>query len=344
MPPADLDALLGRAPVPTDLAAATDLLGGRRVLVTGAGGSIGAELCRHLAAQRPARLVLLDHDETALYDLQLQLTGRALLDTPDLVLCDIRDEAALTAAFAAHRPDIVFHAAALKHLPILERHPAEAVKTNVWGTRNVLAASRAVGVTHVVNLSTDKAADPSSVLGYTKRVGEQLTASYGAGAAGSYVSVRFGNVLGSRGSVVETFTRQIEAGLPVTVTHPDARRYFMTVDEACEVILLAAAVGRPGEALIPDMGEPVRIVDLAERLMTQLGRRVSVELTGQRPGEKLDEDLFGAAEPRGVRPAHPRLSHVPVPPTHPDELAGVPVRGGSDQVVAALRALCRPGK
>jgi FlaA1/EpsC-like NDP-sugar epimerase len=313
------------------------------VLVTGAGGSIGAELCRHLAAQQPSRLVLLDHDENALYDVQLRLTGRALMDSPDLVLCDIRDEAALTAAFAANRPDVVFHAAALKHLPILERHPAEAVKTNVWGTRNVLAACRAVGVTHVVNVSTDKAADPRSVLGYSKRVAEQLTASYGAGAAGSYVSVRFGNVLGSRGSVVETFTRQIEAGLPVTVTHPDARRFFMTVDEACDLILLAAAIGRPGEALVLDMGAPVRIVDLAERLMAQLGRGVNVEVTGQRPGEKLDEDLFGADEPRDVRPAHPQVSHVPVPPTHPDELAGVPVRGGPDAVVAALRALCRPG-
>ncbi|MFN8193130.1 MAG: polysaccharide biosynthesis protein [Nocardioidaceae bacterium] len=341
MPAPDLESLLGRAPVPADPSAVRPLLAGRRVLVTGAGGSIGAELCRHLSSHDPARLVMLDHAETALYDVSLRLTGRALLDSADLVLCDIRDEAALTAAFAANRPDVVFHAAALKHLPILERHPAEAVKTNVWGTRNVLAAARAVGATHVVNVSTDKAADPASVLGWSKRVAEQLTASYGAGAGGSYVSVRFGNVLGSRGSVVETFTRQIRAGLPVTVTDADATRYFMTVDEACELILRAAVIGRPGEALVLDMGRPVRIVDVAEQLMAQLGRRVPVEVTGRRPGEKLDEDLFGTGEPRDIRPEHPLISHVPVPPTRPEELATVPVRGPADQIVAALRALCR---
>jgi len=203
----------------------------------------------------------------------------------------------------------------LKHLPLLEQYPMEAWKTNVLGTLDVLRAAQAVGVETLVNVSTDKAANPISVLGFSKRVTERLTASVASRAEGRYLSVRFGNVLGSRGSVLEAFARQIEEGGPVTVTHPEVTRFFMTIPEACQLVLQAAAIGKGGEALVLDMGEPVRIADVARLLINRAGRTdVDIVWTGLRDGEKLNEELFGSEEIRDHRPAHPLISHVNVPP------------------------------
>ena len=211
--------------------------------------------------------------------------------------------------FEQVRPDVVFHAAALKHLPLLELHPDEAVKTNVWGTWNLLDAARHVGCDRFVNISTDKAADPVSVLGYTKHLAERLTAGMVDSSKGVYLSVRFGNVLGSRGSVLPTFLRQIEAGGPVTVTHPDVTRYFMTTEEAVLLVVQAGGVGEPGEVLVLDMGSPVRIDDVARRLIAQSGKKVEIEYTGLRQGEKLHERLLGRA--RWAPPVPIRRSSTP---------------------------------
>ncbi len=304
--------LLGRRAINTDLDAIAGYLSGRCVLVTGAGGSIGSELCRQIARFDPERLVLLDRDESALHAVQLSLEGRALLDHRRIVVGDIRDAGRVDEVFAEHDPDVVFHAAALKHLPLLEMYPEEGWKTNVEGTNNVLRAAAKVGVRHFVNISTDKAADPSSVLGYTKRVAERLTAWYANRIRGDWVSVRFGNVLGSRGSMLQTFRSQVDAGGPITVTHPDVTRYFMTPVEACQLVIQAGAVGDRGESLVLDMGQPVRILDVAERLVEASGQPIEIEFTGLRPGEKLHETLVSVGE-LDIRRSHPLISHVAVP-------------------------------
>jgi FlaA1/EpsC-like NDP-sugar epimerase len=305
--------LLGRRIVDTEIENVAGYLTGRRVLVTGAGGSIGSELCRQIHRFAPSALVMLDRDESGLHQVQLSIEGRALLDDRSLVVCDIRDEEALDAAFAEHRPEVVFHAAALKHLPLLEMWPAEAVKTNVQGTQHVLAAAAAAGVERFVNISTDKAANPCSVLGYTKRLAEGLTAGMADEADGTFLSVRFGNVLGSSGSVLRSFRAQIDAGGPVTVTDPQVTRYFMMVEEAVQLVIQAGAVGQAGEVLVLDMGQPVRIAEVAERLIADSKRSIKIVYTGLRPGEKMHEDLFGEGEV-DLRPVHPHISHVRVPP------------------------------
>ncbi len=309
----DITDLLGRLPVEIDVAAIAGYLTGRRVLVTGAGGSIGSELCRQIHRFEPAELIMLDRDESGLHATQLSITGSALLDSSDVVLADIRDADVLAELFARRRPEVVFHAAALKHLPVLERFPDEAWRTNVLGTQNVLDAARIGGATTFVNISTDKAANPISVLGRSKRIGEQLVAEASEHGDGIYVSVRFGNVLGSRGSVLTTFTEQIAAGGPLTVTHPDVTRFLMTISEAAQLVVHAAAIGRPGEVLVLDMGGPVRIVDLAEQLMRLTERTVDIVYTGLRGGEKLHEELLGDGEV-DHRPIHQAVSHIPAPP------------------------------
>ena len=300
----DLADLLGRRQIELDLEGIAGCLTGKRVLVTGAGGSIGSELCRQIALYAPSELIMLDRDESALHAVQLSITGRALLDGEDLVLADIRDIDHMHRIFVRRRPQVVFHAAALKHLTLLERFPGEAIKSNVWGTLTVLEAAREAGVEHFVNISTDKAADPTSVLGYSKRIAERLTAEVAQRSDGVFVSVRFGNVLGSRGSVLTAFTAQIAAGGPVTVTHPDVTRYFMTVQEAVQLVIQAAAVGGDGEVLVLDMGDAVRIDDVARRLVDDAPRSVDIVYTGLRPGEKLHEDLLGSGEV-DLRPQHP---------------------------------------
>ena len=326
--------LLGRRPIRTDIAAIAGHFAGRRVLVTGAGGSIGSELCRQLYQFAPAELILLDRDESALHEVELALHGRALLDSEQTVLADIRDPRRVREVFERFRPQVVFHAAALKHLPLLERYPAEAVQSNVFGTQTVLEAAVACGVQSFVNISTDKAADPVSVLGYSKKIAERLTAHMAGRVEGTYLSVRFGNVLGSRGSVLGALSAQVKAGGPLTVTHPDVTRYFMTADEAVQLVLQAAVVGGSGEVLILDMGDPVRIADIARRLAAQSCHQAGIVYTGLRPGEKLAEDLLSSDE-IDHRPRHPLIRHAQVKPIDPDELAAL--RSLDDEAVLRRR-------
>lgn len=336
----DVEDVIGRRPVDTNISSIAAYITGRRVLVTGAGGSIGSELCRQLNKFGPRELVMLDRDESALHAVELSIHGRALLESPALALVDIRDVDSLRDAFLEHEPEVVFHAAALKHLTLLERYPREAMKSNVIGTLNVLEAAAAVGVRHFVNISTDKAANPTSALGHSKRLAEQLTSWFSEGSLDrNYLSVRFGNVLGSRGSVLHAFSAQIEHGGPLTVTDPEVTRFFMTIPEACQLVIQAGAIGRPGEALVLDMGEPVKIVDLARRMITMSGKAVEIVFTGLRQGEKMHEDLLGEGE-SGYRPLHPLISHVVVPALSPADLDQHPwtleILGGRDRSRVSL--------
>lgn len=314
-----IEDLIGRAPVELDLQSIAHYVSGARVLVTGAGGSIGSELALQLSKFAPAALTLVDRDESGLQATQITIQGHGLLNTNDVVLADIRDPDALRRIFRRIRPQVVFHAAALKHLPLLEQFPDEAWKTNVLGTLNVLEAAQASGVGTFVNISTDKAANPTSVLGHSKRVAEKLTAWAAADTGLRYVSVRFGNVIGSRGSMLPTFQRLIEAGQSLTVTHREVTRYFMTIPEACQLVIQAGAVGRPGEVLILDMGEPVRILDIAERMIAMSGKDIGIVFTGLRPGEKLHEELVGIGETE-ERPFHQKISHAAVKSISPEAL------------------------
>jgi FlaA1/EpsC-like NDP-sugar epimerase len=312
--------LLGRRKIVIDLQQISDYLVNRRVLVTGAGGSIGSELCRQLARFNPAELIMLDRDESALHEVQLSIHGRALLNTPQTVLADIRDAETIKHIFNTRKPEVVFHAAALKHLPLLETYPTEAYQTNVLGTLTLLEASAQAGVGVFVNISTDKAANPISVLGYSKRIAERITAHFGKTVStGKYMSVRFGNVLGSRGSVLMSFRDQIANGGPLTVTHRGVTRYFMTISEAVQLVIQAGAIGKSGEALVLDMGTPVSIYDVAKQLVTNSGKAIDIEIVGLRAGEKVHEELFGDGE-ADVRPAHPLISHVQVPSISTNEV------------------------
>jgi FlaA1/EpsC-like NDP-sugar epimerase len=285
-----IEDLLGREQVTTDLSGVHRLLSGRRVLITGAGGSIGSEIARQVAAAAPAELVLLDHDETHLHDV-----GATLNEDHVVALVDLRDPERLDALVRRHRPEVVFHAAAHKHVPVLEQHPGEAVRTNVTGTRLLLEACTRYDVGTFVLISTDKAVTPSSVMGASKRVAEYLVLDAARRTGMRYCGVRFGNVLGSRGSVIPTFVRQIEQGGPVTVTDPRMTRYFMSIPEAVQLVLQAAAMADGGEIFMLEMGQPVAILELAKKMIRLSGRRVGTDvelrITGIRPGEKLEEDL-----------------------------------------------------
>jgi FlaA1/EpsC-like NDP-sugar epimerase len=308
----DIEDLLRRDPIHTDTAAVADLVRGRRVLITGGGGSIGSELCRQLLRYRPAELILVGHGENSIFDIyeELQARGRHSAVTIKAVVADVRFAPRVDAIFAAHRPHIVFHAAAHKHVPLMEANPDEAVSNNVMGTLHLLQAARKVGVERFVMISTDKAVNPTSVMGVTKRVAELLVHQAARDSGRPYVTVRFGNVLGSRGSVVFTFKRQIASGGPVTVTHPEIERFFMTIPEAVQLVLQAAVLGKGGEVFILDMGEPVKIVDLARDLIELSGLRpghdVEIAYTGLRPGEKLYEELFIKGE-TNRRTAHEKI-------------------------------------
>lgn len=327
--------LLGRDEVEVDLLAISDYIEGKRVLVTGAGGSIGSELCRQLSEFGPSRLMMLDRDESALHGVQLSIEGRALLDSPDLIIGNIRDRDRVFEIFAEQKPEVVFHTAALKHLPLLERHPAEGIKTNILGSKNLIDAAHEHEVERFVNISTDKAADPTSVLGTTKRLAE-CYASYVAGYSNtSFVSVRFGNVLGSRGSVVPTFLSQIENGGPVTVTDPEVTRYFMTIPEAVRLVVQSGAIGSPGETMILDMGDPVKILDLAKRLIAHHGPGTPIEFTGLRPAEKMHEILTSQSE-LGRTKSHSRINHTRVVPcdvAHAADWIGLPPKVQAKQLL-----------
>jgi FlaA1/EpsC-like NDP-sugar epimerase len=332
--------LLGRAERRILEPSVQAMLAGARVLVTGAGGSIGQELCRQIRSHDPASLHMLDHDESNMHTLQLELNGRALLDSPEIVIADIRDETRIGQVFRAVRPEVVFHAAAHKHLPLLERHPGEGVKTNVLGTQNVVRAAAESGTARLLLISTDKAAEPGSVLGATKRLAEMIVQANADGRMRA-CSVRFGNVLGSRGSLLAAVAEQIEQGEPVTVTDPDVTRFFMTVEEAVGLVLSAAPMAEFGETFVLDMGEPVRIVDLVRRYAEQLRvPDVQIRFTGLRPGEKLHETLFGEAEQR-LPTVSPAISATRPGPL-PDHFAGsldklyAAAADGDDELIRAL--------
>ncbi len=306
----EIQDLLRRDAVETDLAAVAELATSETVLITGAGGSIGSELCRQLARLAPSRLVLLGHGENSIFDIFQELS----LSFPDVkiipVIADVRDRARIQHIFQEFRPHAVFHAAAHKHVPLMEDNVLEAVTNNVSGTRNVVDAAIDSNVQHFVLISTDKAVRPTSVMGATKRIAEQLVQHAATKHHRNFVSVRFGNVLGSRGSVVPTFLRQIRAGGPVTVTHPEMRRYFMTIPEAVQLVLQAGALGRGGEVFVLDMGEQIRVVDIATDLIRlsglEVGADIEIKFTGVRPGEKLYEEMFFTAE--NVLPTdHPKV-------------------------------------
>ena len=339
----EVEDLLDRQPIDTELASVTELLRGKRVLVTGAGGSIGAEIVRQVLDFDPGAVCALDRDETLLHNAGLRWSGRARV-----VLGDVRDADRMLRVFEEFRPHVIFHAAALKHVPILEDYPEEAVLTNVVGTRNVIEAGSRNGMERFVLISTDKAVAPTSVMGATKRIAELMAQAGKDRQDGCvYTAVRFGNVLGSRGSVIPTFIEQIKAGGPVTVTDPAMTRYFMTVDEAVQLVLQASALANGSEIFLLDMGEPVRIQDLARRLVRLAGlspdKDIEIHFTGRRPGEKLSEML--ALDPLKptpndkvfeVRLDHPR-SHVLIDKV--TELEKLALEGDGHRVVQLLNEL-----
>ena len=358
--PIKIEDLLGRPQASLDRDSMAALIGGRRVLVTGAGGTIGAELCRQIAAFNPAAIVLLDNSEYQLYTIDLEIGEKS----PDLprrtILADVRDRDRVARIFAVERPELVFHAAALKHVPMVELHPDEGALTNVAGTRIVADACRAQGVRAMVLISTDKAVNPSSMMGATKRVAESYCQALDLSEAARgekrthFVTVRFGNVLGSTGSVVPLFQRQLAVGGPLTVTHPDMTRYFMTVREAVELVLQASVQGvadnaDQGKIYVLDMGEPVKIIDLARQIILLAGFQpdidVKIEITGPRPGEKLFEEILHASEELvptphpGILLAAPRATDLAALGQALDELAKAAYAGDSVQTRAIVRGL-----
>lgn len=291
-----IEDLLGRAEIKVDLGEIGAFLSDKVVLVTGAGGSIGSEICRQIARFKPETLLLFGHGENTIYDIDLELKEKfPYLDVIPLV-GDIQDRYRVEEVFSVYRPEVVFHAAAHKHVPLMEISPAEAVKNNIFGTQNIAEMAIEYGVERFVLISTDKAVNPRSVMGGSKRAAEILIQEYNRKSNTKFVAVRFGNVLGSRGSVVPLFKKQISQGGPITVTHQDMTRYFMTIPEAVSLVIQAAAMGNGGEVFVLDMGEPVKIVDLAKDMIRlsglELGRDMEIVFTGMRPGEKLHEEIF----------------------------------------------------
>jgi FlaA1/EpsC-like NDP-sugar epimerase len=330
-----------------DLDRVRAFIAGRTVLVTGAAGSIGSELCRQVAAQGPARLVPYDRHENGMFALEKEMQARHPDVQVEPVLGDILLEDQLDAVFSRARPEVVFHAAAYKHLSMAERNPLEAVRNNVLGTRNVARAAIAHGVKEFVLVSTDKAVRPTSVMGVTKRVAEMVVQGFQNGCC-RFVAVRFGNVLGSNGSVVPIFREQIARGGPVTVTHPDVTRYFMTIPEAVQLILQAAGTGHGGEVFVLEMGQAVRIADLARQMIRLSGLEpdedVEIVFTGLAPGEKLHEELVSDGEE--VVPTHHdriRVLRLHERPAHADDwlatLEACVETGHLQNAVALLRSL-----
>jgi len=311
----DVNDLLGREPIKVDLDSIMGYVSGKVVMVTGGGGSIGSELCRQIAAKNPKQLVIVDIYENTTYDIQLELKRRY----PDLdlvvLIASIRNTKRMDEIFKTYRPEIVYHAAAHKHVPLMEDSPNESVKNNVLGTWKVVQAADKYKVKRFVMISTDKAVNPTNIMGATKRICEMIIQTYNNRSETEYVAVRFGNVLGSNGSVIPLFKKQIEEGGPVTVTHPDIIRYFMTIPEAVSLVLQAGAYAKGGEIFILDMGEPVKIVDLAKNLILLSGHKpnedIQIVFTGLRPGEKLYEEMLMKEE--GMQDTANKLIHIGKP-------------------------------
>ena len=342
-----LEDLLGREPVETDLASISAYITDKVVLVTGAGGSIGAELSRQLCGLGPRQLIFLDNDETALYDLEMDLARRVAVCPINTIVADVRDADRLEAIFTRYRPQVIFHSAALKHVPMMEFHPSEAIKNNILGTKNLAEASIKHQVERFILISTDKAVHPVNVMGTTKRVSEMLIKDCEDKNGVLFTAVRFGNVLGSRGSVVPIFRKQIEDGGPVLVTHPEVTRYFMTIEEAAQLVIQAGAYTKGGDIFILDMGEPVRISDLADEMVRFLGggKDIEIRVIGLRPGEKLHEELTFPIEEMQHTP-HAKINKVVHELELPDDfeeqlarLADAAVRDDEDEIRMLLSRL-----
>lgn len=351
--PVQVEDVLGREPVEVDLASVATYLRDETVLVTGAGGSIGAELCRQIARLGPARLLLVDQSEVALYEIERELVGDRGFAPSVPILADAKDHAKLRQVFERYRPGVVFHAAAYKHVPLLEANPVEAVRNNVLATRVVADTAVEFEAKRFVLVSSDKAANPKNLLGQSKALSEWIVEAHGARDDSStvFVAVRFGNVLGSSGSVVPIFRRQIQRGGPVTVTHPEMTRFFMTIPEAVSLIVQAGALGENGHVYVLDMGEPVRILDLARNMIRLSGkepeRDIAIEFVGVRAGEKLHEELWSDGE-RVAETSHPKISCATRPPVDPDwleeqlsELERMVQRGETLDLVSRLGAVLR---
>jgi FlaA1/EpsC-like NDP-sugar epimerase len=327
--PTDISALLGRPSVNLDTPELQRFVAGRRILVTGSGGSIGSELCRQLMRFCPRSLVMVERAEPALFSIDHELRGRWIGAELIPLIGDITDARRIDRIFRQQKPEIVFHAAAHKHVPLMECNAGEAIRNNVLGTQVVVEASRQTGVDAFVLISTDKAVNPTSVMGASKRVAEMITLS--SNGPGRFVAVRFGNVIGSSGSVIPIFQKQIEAGGPVTVTHADMRRYFMTIPEASQLVMQAAAIGQGGELFVLDMGQPVRILDLANRMIAaaglRAGRDIDIRITGLRPGEKLFEELSYDDE-RTLTTPHQQIRIWKSKPVEPRKVAHIVQRLG----------------
>lgn len=335
-----IEDLLRRPPAEINLAEIAAYITDKIVLVTGAGGSIGSEICRQILPFQPSVLLLLGHGENSIYSSQQKLMGSPELGNTVLIplIADIQDKNKIGQVFNAHNPEIVFHAAAHKHVPMMEINPEEAIKNNVIGTKNLVEAAHNSKVERFVMISTDKAVNPTSIMGATKRVAEKVLKSFAKKSSTRFVAVRFGNVLGSRGSVIPLFKNQIENGGPITITHPKMIRYFMTIPEASKLVVQAGAYGKGGEVFILDMGDPVRILDLAEDLVRlsglEVGKDIEIKFTGIRPGEKLFEELLTASE--GITATRNRKIFIARPEEVDDEIL-------MDQV-ASLEEAARMGK
>jgi FlaA1/EpsC-like NDP-sugar epimerase len=361
--PVQVEDVLGREQVEVDFASLAAYLKGQTVLVTGAGGSIGAELCRQIARVGPARLILVDNAETALFDIERELVGERDFTPAVPKLVDVKDRKALRReVFEKYRPTVVFHAAAYKHVPLMETHPLESVRNNVVGTRTVAELAAEFDVERFVLISTDKAVNPKTVMGQSKALCEWIVEALGhrRDVATSFAAVRFGNVLNSSGSVIPTFRRQIERGGPVTVTHPEMTRFFMTIPEAVSLVVQAGAIGGRGQIFVLDMGDPVKIVDLAVNMIRLSGheprlpgddtsgpRDVRVVFVGSRPGEKIHEELWSGDEAVGET-THPKIKRLSRPPVDAEWLTGqlreleqLADDGDTLEVVAKLGAIVR---
>lgn len=305
-----IEDLLGRAPIRLDENNINTTLKGKRILVTGAAGSIGSEIVRQVQRYTPSKIILLDQAESALYDLEMELWRAGMFDNCEVVVADITMPERMDRVFAHFKPEVVFHSAAYKHVPLMEDNPSEALRTNVHGTRILVDLSMQYGVERFVMISTDKAVNPTNVMGATKRVAEIYAQSANGKAATKFITTRFGNVLGSNGSVIPLFRKQIEQGGPVTVTDPNVTRFFMTIPEACQLVLEAGSMGMGGEIFVFDMGESVKIIDLAEKMIRlsgfEPGRDIQIKITGLRPGEKLYEEVLSDKE-NTLTTHHPQI-------------------------------------